>query len=243
MQRIFKNIETKLLGIQVLGRWILCSTVFVYIISNLVCCLCMAGIHCDFCRISHPRPVGRKCLFRSWHIDSAWACTMADDNPPVSVSASNEQEPPPVTINPPVTSVAIAPPPVTTSANLNNELPPLDEEITRGDVLNSTTHSERSNRSSRSVSEDVLLEIREMGSKMRAMNRNIALMLQAQLSDRERMNRLEGKNVSEQIINTSIGFTARPHIYNSNSYIVCTTQASPVYTTAGGTQCGSYFPI
>jgi hypothetical protein len=154
MQRGFK-IETKLLGIQVLGHWLLCSTVFVYIINNLVCWLCMARIHCDFCRISHPRPVGRNCLFRSWHIDSEWAFMMADDNPPISIAVSNEQALP-VTINPPVTSVAIAPPPITLGANLNNELPPLDEEITRGDVLNSTTHSERSNRSSRSVSEDVV---------------------------------------------------------------------------------------
>jgi hypothetical protein len=58
-------------------------------------------------------------------------------------------------------------------------------------------------------------------------------MLQAQLDDRERVSKLEGRqNVSEQFVNTSIGFTSMPHIYEANSYVECTMQGNPVYTTA-----------
>jgi hypothetical protein len=139
---------------------------------------------------------------------------MADSVSAGTVVTSQEQVQP-LTVNPPVTSVAIETPLAPMGDNLNIDLPLLEEEIQQAEVLNSTTHSERSNRSSKSISEDVLLEIREMGSEMRAMNHNIALMLQAHLSDRERMSKLEGRqNVSEKSINTSSGFTLMPYMYD-----------------------------
>jgi hypothetical protein len=100
----------------------------------------MARVHCDFCHIQHPRPVGRNCLFRNWQIDSAWGWAMADNASAGTVVTSQEQVQP-LTINPPVTSVASEIPLAPMGDNLNIDLPPLEEEIQRAEVLNSTTHS------------------------------------------------------------------------------------------------------
>jgi hypothetical protein len=134
--------------------------------------------------------------------------------------------PPPPAVNPPppVANHQVGPPP------LEGELPPHDDV---DEVLNSTTRlqdrshrSRDANRSRLSTSDEVLLEMRDM-------NRNIAMMLLEAREDRERMKRIENKiNVSESPINTSIGFSALPHIYYSNSYSVCFTQAQPTYSTA-----------
>jgi hypothetical protein len=68
---------------------------------------------------------------------------------------------------------------------------------------------------------------------MRDMNQNIAMMLLEAREDRERLKQIESKiNVSELSKNTSIGVSALPHIYHSNSYSVCFTQAQPTYSTA-----------
>jgi hypothetical protein len=72
-----------------------------------------------------------------------------------------------------------------------------------------------------------------MSVEMRAMNRNIALMLTSQAGDRGRFHQFEDKlHVSEQFINTSIGMHVMPHIYNSNAYVICTTQGQPRYAMA-----------
>jgi hypothetical protein len=79
----------------------------------------------------------------------------------------------------------------------------------------------------------MLTEMRNMSVEMRAMNRNIALMLTSQVQDRGHVYQHEDKlNVSEQFINTSTGMHIRPHIYNSNAYVICTTHAQPRYAMA-----------
>jgi hypothetical protein len=79
----------------------------------------------------------------------------------------------------------------------------------------------------------MLAEMYNMSVEMRAMNRNIALMLSSQLQDRGYVYQHEDKlNVSEQFINTSIGMHVKLHIYNSNAYVICTTQAQPRYAMA-----------
>jgi hypothetical protein len=132
----------------------------------------------------------------------------------------NNDNPQPPAQNPPAPTAIqqVAPPPP-------EGVLPLREDA--DEVLNSTTQSQdRSNRFRLSASDEVLLEMRDM-------DRNIAMMLLEAREDRERMKRIESKiNVSEASINTSIGFSALPHIYHSNSYSMCFTQAQPTYSTA-----------
>jgi hypothetical protein len=58
------------------------------------------------------------------------------------------------------------------------------------------------------------------------MNKTIKLLLQSHLKDSERLERVEQRvSVSFALINTSVGVAMNPYIYNTDSYIICHTQA------------------
>jgi hypothetical protein len=81
------------------------------------------------------------------------------------------------------------------------------------------------------MSEEVLYEIRDM-------NKTIKIMLTSHLADSARLRRMEEQfTVSGSLTNTSMGATEILHIYNSNnSYVICSTQAQPIYATANTPQ-------
>jgi hypothetical protein len=128
-----------------------------------------------------------------------------------SVNGNNIMPDPPVVSSAGNVNVLSLPPSSTSATAPQSELPDLAGEIARSEVLNSTTQSERSdrsrgsNRSRASITDDMLAEMRNMSVEMRAMNRNIALMLSSQAQERGQVHQFEDKlNVSEQFINTAV---------------------------------------
>jgi hypothetical protein len=109
---------------------------------------CMARVHCDFCLTRHPSPAGRNCLFRYWPLDCEWAALMSGTEEIVtSVGGDNIMPDPPVVSSVGDINVAPLPPSSSSVAVSQSELPDLAGEIARSEVLNSTTQSERSDRS------------------------------------------------------------------------------------------------
>jgi hypothetical protein len=99
-------------------------------------------------------------------------------------------------------------------------------------ILNSTrrevdehNNSSASNRS-RVADDELLLELR-------AMNRNIPLLVENAVDDKARMQCVENiLNVSASLINTSLSISKQLHIMQSNHVIYCNTQGRPIHTNA-----------
>jgi hypothetical protein len=193
----------------------------------------MAVVHCHLCVFKHPRPVGNRCVFRTWLIERDEM-----DEQLLQERETQQVLQQPLLPQPPIL------PPVPNDIEVIAAPIPREEpqpQIDPDEILNSTTRSHDrshrsrgSNRSRLSASDEVLLEIRDM-------NRNIAMMLCEAKEDRERMKRIENRiNVNDIPINTSIGVSILPHVHYTNSYPVCFTQVQPTYATANSYTHGRY---
>jgi hypothetical protein len=194
----------------------------------------MAVAECSVCKIKHQRPVACKCTWKQTTMSDPKTTSASSVSQPVSPSSS-EMAP---------TSTS-APP---TSLPIGSALPlqaPVTQPGSVEAILNSTRRevdehntSSASNRSRVAGDDELLLELR-------AMNRNIALLVENAVDDKARRQRVENIfiNVSATLINTSHSISMQLHIMQTNHVIYCNTQGRPIYTNANSpAQCSNRQP-